>query len=202
MPRPRSFDETAAIGAAMDLFWSRGFAATSLRDLRDAMGLSSASLYDAFGDKHALFLRCLDQYLDQSMRARMAVCETLPPREAIVAFVAGIVARSLEDARGCLMLNTAVELAPHDPAVAAVIAERLGELEAFFLRCLRRGQRDGSVSAQVQAADVARLLVASVLGLRVLARSRPDAALLQGVARQAIALLEPEAAARSTMPIG
>ncbi len=206
MPRPRAFDETAALRAALDLFWSQGFAATSLRDLQDAMGLSSASLYNAFGDKQALFRRCLDHYLDQSMRARISVCDTLPPREAIVAFLAGIVARSLEDARGCLMVNTAVELAPHDPAIAAVIAERLGELEAFFLRSLRRGQRDGSISGQVQAPDVARLLVASVLGLRVLGRTRPDPALLQGVARQAIALLEPDGAgvveARSTQPIG
>lgn len=122
-----------------------------------------------------------------------------------MAFLAGIVARSMEDARGCLMVNTAVELAPHDPAVAAVIAERLGDLEAFFLRSLRRGQHDGSIAARVLAPDVARLLVASVVGLRVLARSRPDPALLQGVARQAIALLEPDGAgadARSTMPTG
>lgn len=69
MPRHRTFDETSALSAAIDLFWSRGFAATSLRDLQDAMGLDSASLSTTFGDKHALFLRCLEHYLDQSMRA-------------------------------------------------------------------------------------------------------------------------------------
>ena len=88
MPRPREFDEDVALEAAMRRFWADGFAATSVRDLGDAMGLGQASVYNAFGDKRALFTQCLDRYLDANMRARIARVEkSLPPRQAIETFL-------------------------------------------------------------------------------------------------------------------
>ena len=91
VPRPREFDEDVALDAAMRRFWADGFAATSVRDLGDAMGLGQASVYNAFGDKRALFIQCLDRYLDANMRARIARVErAAPPRKAIEAFVAEI----------------------------------------------------------------------------------------------------------------
>lgn len=194
MARPRSFDEAAALDAATDLFWRNGYAATSVRDLGSAMGLGLPSLYNAFGDKHALFTRCLDRYLDGSMRARIRRLDaTNSPREAIATFLEEIVARSLADPRGCFLVNSALEVAPHDEAVRAAIAARLGELEGFFLRTVRAGQADGSVSRFRPAEDLARLLLAAVMGLRVLARLRPEAELLRGAARQALATLGPAA---------
>jgi TetR/AcrR family transcriptional repressor of nem operon len=192
MPRPRSFDEDTALDAATAQFWRHGYAASSVRDLGAAMGLGAASLYNAFGDKRALFVRCLDRYLDRGMRERIGRLErTLPPRQAIETFMADIVALSRRDRRGCLMVNSATEIGPHDAEIGAILRERLGELEGFFRRCLRAGQRDGSIAAGIDAADVARLLLAAVMGLRVLARARPEPALLDGAARQALALLGP-----------
>jgi TetR/AcrR family transcriptional repressor of nem operon len=165
-----------------------------VRDLGAEMGLGAASLYNAFGDKHALFARCLDRYLDASMRERIARLEaSLPPRDAIEGFLAEIVARSLADRRGCLLVNTALEVAPHDDGIGQVVAARLAELEAFFRRCLLRGQRAGSIARARPARDLARLLLTTVMGLRVLARARPEPALLRGAARQALALLDPPA---------
>nr|MCU0946002.1 TetR/AcrR family transcriptional regulator [Rubritepida sp.] len=156
-------------------------------------GLNAPSLYNAFGDKEALFLRCLDRYLDGHMRARIARLEaTRPPREAIEAFLAEIVARSIEDPRGCLLVNTAVEAAPLAPAVAQAVAARLAELEGFLLRCVRAGQREDRI-ARRPPRDLARLLLTTVMGLRVLARAGADAATLRGAARQALALLDPPA---------
>lgn len=155
------------------------------------MGLGAASLYNAFGDKHALFARCLDRYLDGSMRERIARLEAgLPPRAAIEAFLGEIVARSLADRRGCLLVNTALEVAPHDAEVGALVAERLDELEGFFRRCVTAGQRAGSIARAHPARDLARLLLTTVMGLRVLARARPEPALLRGAMRQALALLD------------
>jgi TetR/AcrR family transcriptional repressor of nem operon len=191
MARPRAFDEDAALDAAIDCFWRHGYAATSIRELGAAMGLAAPSLYNAFGDKHALFTRCLDRYLDGGMRQRIRRLEaTHAPRAAIGAFLDEVVARSLSDRRGCLLVNAALEVAPHDPEIGAVIAERLGELEAFFLRCIRAAQRDGTTAAAHRVHDLARLLLTTVLGLRVLARARPDPAVLRGAARQALALLD------------
>jgi TetR/AcrR family transcriptional repressor of nem operon len=194
VPRPREFDADAALDAATDRFWQHGYAATSIRDLSDAMGLGPASLYNAFGDKHALFARCLDRYLDANMRERIARLEaTLAPRAAITRFLDEIVRRSIADPRGCLLVNSALEVAPHDRAVGAVVAARLAELEAFFHRCVLAGQRDGTIAPRRSARDMARLLLSTVMGLRVLSRARPDAALLRGAARQALALLDPPA---------
>jgi TetR/AcrR family transcriptional regulator, transcriptional repressor for nem operon len=192
MARAREFDNAVVLDAATDCFWRQGYAATSVRDLGEAMGLVPASLYNAFGSKHALFALCLDRYLDRNMRERIERLEaTQAPRAAIEAFLNEIVARSLADPRGCLLVNSALEVAPHDAMIASVIAARLDELEAFFHRCVLAGQRDGSVAAAPCARDVARLLMTTVMGLRVLARSKPEPALLRGAARQALALLDP-----------
>ena len=120
----------------MQRFWAAGYTATSVRDLGDAMGLGQASVYNAFGDKRTLFTQCLDRYLDANMRARIARVEkTLPPRQAIETFLSEIVERSLENRLGCLLVNAALEVAPHDPDIADIVAARMGELEAFFRRC-------------------------------------------------------------------
>jgi TetR/AcrR family transcriptional repressor of nem operon len=186
LPRPREFDEGVALEAAMQRFWATGYAATSVRDLGGAMGLGQASVYNAFGDKRTLFTQCLDA----NMRARIARLEkTLPPRQAIETFLTEIVERSLESRLGCLLANAALEVAPHDRDIAAVVAERMGELEAFFRRCVVAGQNDGSISPDADAADVARLLLTTVMGLRVLARGHPQRAVLEGAARQALSVL-------------
>lgn len=179
----------------MTRFWEHGYAATSVRDLGACMGLGAASLYNAFGDKHALFTRCLDRYLDANMRERIARQEANhPPRRAIEAFLTESVERSLADRRGCLLVNTALEIAPHDEEIGAVVAERLGELEAFFHRCVQCGQQDGTIARRARPSDLARLFLTTVMGLRVLARARPEPALLHGAVRQALALLDPPSA--------
>jgi TetR/AcrR family transcriptional repressor of nem operon len=190
LPRHREFDEGIVLEAAMQRFWTAGYAATSVRDLGDAMGLGQASVYNAFGDKRTLFTQCLDRYLDANMRTRIARVEkTLPPRQAIEAFLAEIVERSLENRLGCLLVNSALEVAPHDPEIAVVVAERMGELEAFFRRCVVAGQHDGSISTDLDARDVARLLLTTVIGLRVLARGHPARSVLEGAVRQALSML-------------
>jgi TetR/AcrR family transcriptional repressor of nem operon len=192
MARPRSFDEEAALDAATGLFWQNGLASTSVRELSAAMGLGLPSLYNAFGDKHALFTRCLDRYLEGSMRARMRRLEgTSCPRDAIVTFLNEIVTRSLADPRGCFLVNSALEVAPHDAQLRATIAARLDELESFFLRMVCAGQADGSIAHVRSAADLARLLVTTVMGLRVLSRLRPEAEVLRGAVREVLAALDP-----------
>ena len=174
----------------MRCFWAAGYAATSVRDLGHAMGLGQASVYNAFGDKRTLFTQCLDRYLDANMRARIARVEkTLPPRQAIETFLAEIVERSLESRLGCFLANAALEVAPHDPEIAKVVAGRMDELEAFFRRCVGAGQRDGSISPDVSSADAARLFLTTVMGLRVLARGHPERAVLEGAVRQALSVL-------------
>jgi len=193
MARPREFDEGTALQAAIECFWQRGYAATSVRDLTDRMGISGPSLYNAYGDKHGLFVQALERYLDESTRARIGRLESsLPPKQAIRRFIQKVIERSVNDRerRGCFLINSALEVAPHDKKLGALIADRLGEIEAFFYRSIKAAQADGTVPRERAAKDLARLLLGVLLGVRVLARSNPERALLEGVARPALALLD------------
>jgi len=193
MARPREFNETAALEAAIACFWNRGYEATSVRDLAENMGLSAPSLYNAYGDKHALFVQALEHYLDRSMRERIKRLEnSRPPKQAICEFIGEIIDHSVNDRerRGCFLVNSALEVAPHDKKLGKLIAERFAELEAFFARSIRKAQTEGTVSRKVVVKDLARLLLGIVVGIRVLARVRPEAAMLEGVARPVLALLD------------
>jgi TetR/AcrR family transcriptional repressor of nem operon len=199
MPRPRKFDEATALDAAIECFWRRGYQATSLRDLTESMGLSAPSLYNAFGNKEELYARALDRYLDRTTRDRLRrLEETYKPLEAIQCFFAEIIEHSAKDRlrKGCFLVNSALEVAPHDSACRAVVTEQFDAIEAFFKRRLVSAQADGTASAEINAGDFARLLVGVLLGVRVLARARPDRAALEGIVRPALALLETHARGR------
>jgi TetR/AcrR family transcriptional repressor of nem operon len=193
MARPKAFDEECALEAAIECFWKNGYTATSVRDLSERMGICGTSLYNAYGGKRALFERALEHYLDRTMRARIKRLETtLSPKQAIRTFLEEIIDRTLKDSdrRGCFLVNSALEIAPHDSDFGAMIAARLGEIEAFFRRSLERAIAAGEVPRARDPQDIARLLLGVLLGIRVLARSRPERALLEGVARPALALLD------------
>ncbi|MFG1465619.1 TetR/AcrR family transcriptional regulator [Xanthobacter sp. DSM 24535] len=193
MARPREFDEEAVLNAAVQCFWSHGYEATSIRDLIEKTGLTGASLYNAFGDKRAFFQRALDHYVEGTIANRIRRCEAMAPREAIGAFFSEILKRSLDDRehKGCMLVNTALDVAPHDPKFRDVVVEVLARIEAFFHGCVCAGQADGSINSSLSADDLARHLLGVLMGVRVLARVRPDRALLEGVVAPALALLEP-----------
>jgi len=193
MARPREFDEATALEAAIECFWHRGYEATSVRDLAENMGISAPSLYNAYGDKHKLFMQALEHYLDHSTRARINRLEnSLPPKRAVQKFIEEIIERSVNDRerRGCFLINSALEVAPHDKKLGRLIADRLAEIEGFFYRAIKAAQMEGAVPRNRAAKDLARLLLGVLLGIRVLARSKPERALLEGVARPALALLD------------
>lgn len=194
MARPRAFDEGAVLDAALRCFWERGYEATSVRDLAASMGLTGASLYNAFGDKHALYERALARYATDSVGERIRRLESsgLAPRAAIAGFFAEVVERSDDpQMKGCMVVNAAVELGPHDPQIRAAAAATLGEIEAFMARQVAAGQKDGSLSRRQTPQDTARMLLAVLLGIRVLARTRPDRATLEAAIRPALAALDP-----------
>jgi TetR/AcrR family transcriptional repressor of nem operon len=193
MARPREFDEMVALDAAADCFWRDGYEATSVRDLAARMGIAGTSLYNAFGDKRALFRRTLQHYADRSTRERIARLESsLPSKAAVRAFLTEIIERSLTDGdrRGCLLVNSALEVAPHDTELATEIVAHLREIEAFFCRAVTAAQAAGEAPPDRDPADLARLLLGLTLGLRVLARATPCRALLEGMIRPALSLLD------------
>src|ERR1700740_860883 len=138
MARPREFDEGAGLDAAALCFWKQGYEATSVRDLVAHSGITAASLYNAFGDKRALYQRALDHYVEASIADRIQRCEEMRPLEGIEAFFGEIVRGALTDPgrKGCMLVNAALDGAPHDPEFRKVVALVLRRIEAFFLRCI------------------------------------------------------------------
>lgn len=192
MARPREFNEETALEAALQCFWRRGYEATSLRDLTVAMGLTPPSLYNTFGDKQQLFERSLERYLDRTTRDRLHRLEaTLAPRQALEHFFEEIIGHSVQDRqrKGCFLVNSALEIAPHDARCRAMIAAQFAGIEGFFRRCISAGQDDGSISKAIDPDEVARLFLSTLLGIRVMARTNPRREVLEGLARPAMALL-------------
>ncbi len=192
MARPREFDEEVVLDAAVQCFWSRGYEATSVKDLIGKTGITAASLYNAFGHKRALFHTALDHYVEASIGERIRRCETLPPRKAIATFFDEILRRSLGDRehKGCMLVNSALEMAPHDVEFQKIIAGVLHRIEKFFLKCIKAGQANGVITRSMTAENLARHLLAVLMGVRVLARVRPERALLEGAVAPALAMLD------------
>jgi TetR/AcrR family transcriptional repressor of nem operon len=194
MGRPRKFDEEVALDAATECFWRFGFEGASTRLLTERMGLTAASLYNAFGDKRSLYGRVLDRYAAQALAWCAASLEAGEPLEAIRWFFDSLAGTAIEDAerRGCFVVNSSLETAPHDPEFRAVVVEVFDRLESLFRTTIERGQDSGSISTAQSSEDLARLLLGAMLGVRVLARTNPDAELLHGIARSTVEVLKPE----------
>ena len=124
-----------------------------VKDLMEKTGLTAASLYNAYGDKRAMFRTALDHDIESSIGAQIRRCETLPPREAIRAFFDDILRCSLgdRDRKGCMVVNSALEMAPHDSEFREVIAGSLKRIESFFLACVEKGQADGTIASSLPA---------------------------------------------------
>ncbi|HTE36618.1 MAG TPA: TetR/AcrR family transcriptional regulator [Reyranella sp.] len=196
MARLKAFDEDRALDLAVDCFWSRGYEGTSVRDLADSMGIGGASLYNAYGDKRTLFTRSLERYANRSMRERIARLEVnRQPKEAILAFLAEIIDRSVADPhrKGCLLVNSALDVAPHDAEIGKAVGDYLGEIRAFFRRNIEAAHKMGQVPKRIDAESVSAHLLGVVLGIRVLARTGAKRKLLEGVARPALALFDGKA---------
>lgn len=172
-------------------FWTQGYEATSVRGLAERMGITGASLYNAFGDKRSLYRRSLEHYLDQSVRDRVARLEKLAPYSAIRAFFEEIVERSTSDKRrkGCMLVNSALEMTPSDPELRKMVSKELAFIEAFFRRCVAEGQKDGTVTRTRPASELAKVLLSVLLGIRVLARMGTQTDGLEEPMKSALALL-------------
>ena len=173
--RPRSFDDDEVVGRAMDLFWQRGYAATSMRDLKDELGVLPGSLYGAYGDKHALFLRALERYAEGTRAAADELADDGPVLPRVRALLTGVLDAAAETpGRGCMLGNTAAESLPADAEAAEVVGDALDALEAAIEQALEDGQDAGEVRAAIDCGAHARMLVALMQGLHVLARAEDD----------------------------
>ncbi|GGZ04287.1 TetR/AcrR family transcriptional regulator [Streptomyces poonensis] len=195
MARPRQFDEQNAVASATELFWRRGYHATSVRDLGDELRLTPSSLYRTFTDKHTLFLRALDHYrATESAEARQRLhAGDRPVREVIREWMLWLVTCPAdgESGRGCFVVNTATELGTTDDQVHQR-TEAAFEVTRQALRSLLTEGRDhGELPTDLDIDAAVELLFTMVLGLRVRERAGHDLARLTTAIDAAIQALGP-----------
>jgi TetR/AcrR family transcriptional regulator, transcriptional repressor for nem operon len=189
MARTKEFDPDAALRAAMDLFWRKGYEATSMQDLVDHLGIGRGSIYATFGSKHELYLLALDRYAEESGgRALEQFSQPGPVLPAVRAFVQSVLADSLVERRGCLITNTAVEC-PEDRVVARRVESNWDGLETAIAGALTRARNQGELPAGKDPRALARFIVTLLQGLRVLAKV-PDERRMRDAVDQALTLLD------------
>lgn len=193
MARPREFDATEALNAAMQVFWSQGYEATSLNDLIGAMELSKSSFYDTFGSKHEVFLAAIEHY-KKTVAAQVAAVSGLdsPARKLIASLFERAVSRMTEEEgqRGCFLNNCAVEVALHDPAAKELIGGGFDIMEDTLLALVERGQQEGDIDPEKDARALARYLTSSLHGLMVVGKANPDPAVLADIAKIVLTALD------------
>jgi TetR/AcrR family transcriptional repressor of nem operon len=173
MARTREFDPTAALDQAMVLFWERGFGDTSMEDLVESTGVSRYGIYGTFGNKRELFIAALQLYADQISREHPGLFTPEATRTDIEDFMAGIVSRAAgpKGQKGCMICNTAIEVAPHDPAIAGAVRDLFDRMAGAFATAITNGQIDGDIDPNLDPQATGQLLVGILQGSAVLART-------------------------------
>ena len=192
MARPKAFDEVTALDAAAELFWSQGYDGTSMAELETAMDMGRQSIYNAFGDKRALFLRALERYT-QWNRQRLA--EPLLAEEAglhtIRAFFDSMIDFSTVQGprRGCLVANSILEIGASDEGIAHSCAANQNLMLRGFENALGNAARRGELPASRNVAATARMLLSQTYGMSVLSKAGMSREELTGSARELLARL-------------
>jgi TetR/AcrR family transcriptional repressor of nem operon len=193
MGRNRKFNENEALEAAMLVFWSKGYEASSVQELLDAMGINRASLYSSFGDKRALFAAALKRYAENVNRCNLGLLEgEASAAVALGRYFDALLGLSSSDPvrLGCMLANTAVELAPHDKEIDRTVTGIFERAERAFETIIRRGQDSGEFSAHRDPQALARVLMTAILGLRVRSRCSICKSELRQLAEATLQVLE------------
>lgn len=193
MARPRKFDPDDLLEHATQAFWAKGYKGTSIQDLVDATGVNRGSLYNTFGDKAGLFAAVMERYAERSAaQGLIEAARDGPPRKTIRLFFKNLHKRAKHDAlnRGCLMTNTAAELANRDEHIAWWMRDNLGALEDAFTLIIRRGQKKGEINPAKKARPLARFLVGVTQGILVIAKANPDPEIIRDIVKNALGSLD------------
>jgi len=192
MSRVKEFDEAEVLDQALELFRARGFKHTSFSDLVHELGVSRQSLYDTYGDKQSLYQSALKRYLERSLdQIRRKMDDNTPVREAFAGFFEGMVAGTCANGSpGCLMVNSMVELSPHDAETRALAQTHAHEIEGIFVTRLSAAQRHGEIAKSKDPVALARFFYHTILGLAVASRALGDKESLRQSARIALQVLD------------
>ena len=196
MARPRAFNEEEVIDKAVEVFWAKGYEATSMQDLIDAMGIQRGSLYGTFGGKQNLFLKSLKRYSVTVVKKLLEILESKPSAvESIELFFSQLVEHLLTagELRSCLVTNSAIERGLRDEETKQLVLQLLNALENGFYKTLLRAKENGELdrlSAELDLKVLANYLTSSMQGLLVMGKVCSERSVLEGINRMTLSILK------------
>jgi len=192
MARPAEFDRQDVLIKAMNTFWRTGYTGTSINDLVTATDLKPGSLYGAFDSKRRLFFETVDLYANRTLlRVETTLLESTSPLQGVFTFFDRLCADLASDnsGKGCLLLNTLMELGSEDQELRNHITAYLNQVEKVFEKTLERARQAGELGADADCTQLAKFLMTAIWGLRVLNTTLPERSAYQQVCQTYLSAL-------------
>ena len=193
MARAKVFDEETVLNKAVNLFWKKGYNGTSAQDLVDELEISRSSLYDTYGDKYQLFKKSLLQYRKKFAGAMIEMIDTSDDFEKTLKDIFQyIVTESIQEkfSKGCFMVNSSVELAPHNLEIAEIVNANIQDVEDALFRLIKKGQEAGQFSNSHTPRSLARFVFNAISGLRVASKSGAEKKVFDDVVKVTLSALK------------
>lgn len=192
MARTKDFDENEVLCKAIQLFWAKGYNATSMQDLVDGLGISRSSLYDTYTDKHTLFLKALESYQSSGAAKIQGIIDEGHSAKGTIKKLLQLATNDLTgdlQQRGCFMVNAEIEVASSDQEVNQMVCKNDQQMEEAFYQVIKRGQDNGEIKNSQDARALSRFILNALKGMRVTAKSSNDKAFFEDIINLTVAVL-------------
>ncbi|HBS27336.1 MAG TPA: TetR/AcrR family transcriptional regulator [Gammaproteobacteria bacterium] len=193
MPRAKLFNKDEALNKAMELFWKKGYHATSMQDLVTHLSINRASLYDTFGGKQNLFDQSLKLYCDTNRDGTIKFLRSQKRvKEGFLKLFENAISKSTTDPdqKGCFVVNSTTELIPGEEHIKESLISNRAFFEGVFYEFLLSGQKNGEISKDKDIKSIASLIYTLLNGINVIAKIEPDQKKLLSSIRTALSLLD------------
>ncbi|MFS2187957.1 TetR/AcrR family transcriptional regulator [Mucilaginibacter sp. Mucisp84] len=193
MARSKDFDEAEVLSKAVCIFWHKGYNGTSMQDLVDGLGISRSSLYDTFGDKHALYIKALDSYQKAGGNQMCDIINNSASAKEAIQKLLELTMRDLlkdEQRKGCFMVNAEIELASLDTEVKDLICRNEQQFENAILSAIKKGQASGEIRNSQDSLALARFIMNAVRGMQVSAKAIADKAFFDDIIKTTLSVLD------------
>ena len=193
MARTKSFNETEVLEKALNLFWTKGYSATSIQDLVDHLGINRASIYDTWGDKRNLYLESLKLYRKGSSNWLLELVRSDKPAKQIIHdFLDYVIEDSIADTeqKGCFLVNSTTELANQDQSINGLVQENRDTVIKVLTAIIDEGKQDGEITSGRASHELATYLFGVINGIRVMGQTQMEASALKNMADIAISSLD------------
>lgn len=181
MPWEKNFNPDIALDKALSVFWDRGYQASSMKHLLKAMGIQKGSFYSTFSDKKTIFEMVLKKYEVDLSHKLKSLEEKYNSKECLIKLFETIIeeAQSCSKYNGCFLVNTSIELSPHDKEIAKLVDSGFLQLESFIYRMIKEAQDNSEIINNSSPRELARLLVGIIGGMRVFSRNKDNLIILK-----------------------